>query len=199
MVTDISMDDSRAIDDTDIVATRGVKAVRLKALCDLIARQLEARRTLLRFTMVGALGYVIYTGLLLLLYDLSILRFMLAKDTSVHLLLFIHDDSLLLITTLIGTQATIIGVFIGHSLGTFANREVARKPLWIRFPQFEARALASTLGILTVAGQWHSSGPRRTPHRSAPCGPSGRVHLELVLGQQVNLATGPRLAVRSAC
>lgn len=73
------MDDSRAIDDTDIVATRAMKAVRLKALCDLIARQLEARRTLLRFAMVGALGYVIYTGLLLLLYDLSILRFMPAK------------------------------------------------------------------------------------------------------------------------
>ncbi len=193
------MNDSRAIDDTDIVATRAVKAVRLKALCDLMARQLEARRTPLKLAMVGALGYVIYTGLLLLLYDLSILRFMPAKDTGVHLLLFTHDDSLLLITTLIGTQASIIGVFIGHSLWTFADRETARKPLWVRFSQFEARALASTLGILTVAVNGIALGLSVRPIVALPAGLVAAFTWNRLWDKQASPATGHRLAVRSAC
>ncbi len=138
------------MDDAPIVARGAGQAIRLSAFWGFIARHLEARRTFLKFAMVGALGYVIYAGVLLLAYDLSVLPFMPAKDTSVDLLLFTHEDSLLLTTTLIATQASIFGVFIGHSHWTFADREVVRKPLWIRLLQFEARALASTLGILTV-------------------------------------------------
>jgi len=145
------MDDSRAIENAPAVATMAVQASRLNAILDFVARQLHPHHTIIKFAAVGALGYVIYTGTLLLLYDLSALPFLPSKDTSVDLLLFSHGDSLLLITTLIGTQASIIGVFIGHSLWTFADWQAARKPLWLRFLQFEARALASTLGILTVA------------------------------------------------
>jgi len=145
------MDDSRAIEATPTVATNAVQGIHLSAFWDFVARQLHLHRTIIKFTAVGAIGYVIYTATLLLLYDLSALPFLPAKDTSVDLLLFTHGDSLLLITTLISTQASIIGVFTGHSLWTFADWQAERKPLWLRFLQFEARALASTLGILTVA------------------------------------------------
>ncbi len=145
------MDDGRVIEKTPTVATRAVQASRLNTLWDSVARRLNPHRTIIKFAAVGALGYVIYTILLLLLYDLSAIPFLPSKDTSVDLVLFTHGDALLLITTLVGTQASIIGVFIGHSLWTFTDWQTVGKPLWLRFLQFEARALASTLVILTVA------------------------------------------------
>ena len=120
-------------------------------LVDLARSQFQQRRTFIKFAAVGAIGYVIYLGLLLFMYDLELFPFLPDKNTSANLLLFTHDDILLLITTLIGTQLSIVAVFIGHSLWTFADRPSVRKPLWLRFVQFQGRALVSTLGILTVA------------------------------------------------
>lgn len=146
------MDDSRTIDDTEIAALSGVvRTARLSTFRKLIAEQLKAHWTLVKFAMVGGLGYVIYTGLLFVMYDLSAFAVLPDKESSVHLLLFTHGDALLLITTLVGTQASIAAVFLGHALWTFSDRSAARKPLWFRFLQFEAKALVSTLGILTVA------------------------------------------------
>jgi len=169
-VADTEMDDSRAIESTPTVATRAVQASRLNAVWDFVARQLVAHRTIIKFAAVGTLGYIIYTSLLLLLYDLSALPFLPSKDTSVDLLLFTHGDSLLLITTLIGTQASIIGVFIGHYVWTFTDWQTVRKPLWLRFLQFEARALASTLGILTVAVNGMAVGLGVHPFVGVPVG-----------------------------
>lgn len=116
-----------------------------------IRRRLEAHRTLIKFAAVGAIGYVIYASLLFVMYDMSALPFLPEKHTHANLLLFTHSDVLLLITTLAGTQASIVGVFTGHNLWTFTDWQTVRKPLWLRFLQFEGRALVSTLGILTVA------------------------------------------------
>jgi len=104
---------------------------------------------MIRYGLVGSLGYIIYVGLLALMYDLALVPFFPGKGESVDLLVFTHNDSLFLITTLIGTQASICAVFAGHSLWTFADTS-DRKSLWLRFAQFEARALVSTLGILTL-------------------------------------------------
>jgi len=104
---------------------------------------------LIRYGLVGSLGYIIYVGLLALMYDLALVPFFPGKGESIDLLIFTHSDSLFLITTLIGTQASICAVFMGHSLWTFADVSNG-KPLWLRFAQFEARALVSTLGILTL-------------------------------------------------
>src|SRR3990172_11600658 len=106
------MDDSRVIETTPTVATEAVQGIRLTAFRDFLARRIHPHRTIIKFAAVGALGYVIYTGTLLLLYDLSALPFLPSKNTSVDLLLFTHEDSLLLVTTLISTQTSIIGVFI---------------------------------------------------------------------------------------
>jgi putative flippase GtrA len=113
-------------------------------------RELFARyRKLIRYGLVGSIGYIIYVGLLALMYDLALVPFLPGKGASVHLLVFTHSDSLFLITTLIGTQASIFAVFAGHTLWTFSDAG-SGKPLWLRFGQFEARALVSTLGILTL-------------------------------------------------
>ncbi|HET8944699.1 MAG TPA: GtrA family protein [Dehalococcoidia bacterium] len=116
-----------------------------------IRRQMESHRTIIKFAAVGAIGYVIYTAVLFVMYDTSTLSFLPERHTRVDLLLFTHTDVLLLITTLVGTQASIVGVFTGHNLWTFTDWQAVRKPLWLRFLQFEGRALVSTLGILTVA------------------------------------------------
>jgi len=113
-------------------------------------RELYGRyHKLIRYGLVGSLGYIIYVGLLELMYDLTLVPFFPGKGESVDLLILTHTDSLFLITTLIGTQASICAVFAGHSLWTFADAN-SGKPLWLRFAQFEARALVSTLGILTL-------------------------------------------------
>lgn len=122
----------------------------LRSLSAFIRRQYEAHRTIIRFAIVGSFGYLIYSGLLILLYDLHALPFLPEMKRDVDLLLFTYDDSLLLITTLIGTEASILGVFAGHSLWTFADLPVAKKPLWLRFVEFQLKALVPTLGILTV-------------------------------------------------
>ena len=117
---------------------------------ELVRRQYAAHRTVFRFAIVGSLGYLIYSGLLILLYDLHVLAFLPEEKRSVDLYLFSYNDSLLLITTLIGTEASIIGVFIGHSLWTFADLPVANKPRLVRLAEFQLKALVPTLGILTV-------------------------------------------------
>lgn len=122
----------------------------LTNLSTFIRRQYESHRTIIRFAVVGSFGYVIYSGLLFLLYDLHALPFLPEKKREVDLLLFTYNDSLLLITTLIGTEASILGVFAGHSLWTFAGLPVAEKRLWLRFVEFQLKALVPTLGILTV-------------------------------------------------
>ncbi|MEO8457778.1 MAG: GtrA family protein [Chloroflexota bacterium] len=114
-------------------------------LSDLYSRH----RGLIRYALVGSIGYVIYIAALALMYDLELVPLLPARHSSVDLLLFTHNDSLLLITTLLATEASIVAVFIGHSLWTFAD-VTEHKPLWQRFAQFEARALVSTLGILTL-------------------------------------------------
>jgi putative flippase GtrA len=119
-------------------------------LFEFVHSRYEAHRTLVRFAIVGGLGYVIYSGMLFLLYDLHVLSFLPEQKRSVDIHLFSYNDSLLLITTLIGTEASIIGVFIGHSLWTFADLPLAGKPRWVRFAEFQLKALVPTLGILTV-------------------------------------------------
>ena len=158
------------MDDAPIVLTGAAQASRLSAVWGLVASQLQTHRTILKFAAVGAIGYVIYTGLLLLMYDLAALPFLPDKDSSVDLLLFTHSDSLLLITTLVGTQASIMGVFAGHTLWTFADLPTVQKPLWLRFLQFEGRALVSTLGILTVAVNGLALGAGVTPYVAVPVG-----------------------------
>lgn len=105
---------------------------------------------MLKFLLVGALGYLIYQALLFLLYDAPILPFLPDKDTSADILFFQHDDLRLLIATLVATEMSIVGVFAGHNTWTFRHRQTVRRPLWLRFGQFNAKALVSTLGILTV-------------------------------------------------
>lgn len=141
-------------DVTDTVALPGAirtERVRRAGILPGPAAALYRRyRVLFRYAMVGGAGYAVYIGLLVLLYDLALLPFLPEKHRGVDLLLFTHNDSLLLLTTLIGTQASIVVAFAGHTAWTFAGEARSHKPLWRRFAQFQGRALISTLGVLTL-------------------------------------------------
>jgi putative flippase GtrA len=56
----------------------------------------------------------------------------------------------LLITTLLAAELAIVGSFTAHTHWTFRDRQVAYKPLWLRFLQFNAKALVSTVLIMTT-------------------------------------------------
>lgn len=111
---------------------------------------IAAHATLLKFLTIGTMGYVIYQFVVAVMYDTSLFSFLPDKDTSVDLLLFRHGDARFLIATLVATELSIVGVFNGHGRWTFRDRDFAHKPLWIRFAQFNAKALVSTLLIVTV-------------------------------------------------
>jgi putative flippase GtrA len=144
--------DSRLIEESPSLSTGTPARPALRdTVRDFVRSQYERHHTFVKFAAVGAIGYVIYLALLFVMYDREVFPFLPDKNTSTNLWLFTHDDVLLLITTLIGSQLSIIAVFIGHNLWTFADRATVRKPLWLRFAQFQGRALVSTLGILTVA------------------------------------------------
>jgi len=114
-----------------------------------ILERLPGLHTLRRFVAVGATGYLIYQIVLFLMYDLSLLSFLPAKDTSADLVLFTHSDIRLLITTLVAAELSIIGAFIGHNHWTFGDRDVVYNPVLLRFAKYNAKAVVSTMIIIT--------------------------------------------------
>ncbi len=146
------MDDSRAIEDTP---TGAAQASRLNAIRDLTLRQVRTHRTLirtlLRFALVGGSGYTVYQAILFAMYDSSLFWFLPGKDIKASIVFFTHGDVRLLITTLVATAVVLAWVFTGHNLWTFRDRNLARKPIWLRFGQFLATALiASAIVTVTV-------------------------------------------------
>ncbi len=116
----------------------------------LVRQQLESRPALIRFALVGGTGYLIYQSVLFIMYDSPLVWFLPAKGTSGSIHFFEHGDLRFLITTLVATVLGLIGVFTGHNLWTFRDRDAVRKPLWLRFVQFFAVASVAAFGIITV-------------------------------------------------
>lgn len=127
------------------IQSRGETAPLLEAL----SRRLASHRTLLKFLIVGSVGYVVYQSALFGVYDLGLLPLLPDKDVSASILLFDHGDVRFLIATLVAMELGITAGFTGHHLWTFRDRG-AHKPLLLRFGQFHANQLISALGILTV-------------------------------------------------
>lgn len=111
--------------------------------------QARANKTLLKFTLVGVLGYLLYTATLFVTYDLSF-PFMPDKHTSIYLGLFTHSDFRLLIGSIVAGEVSITGGFFARDLWVFTDWPTADTSKWTKFLQYQAKSLVSTLGILTV-------------------------------------------------
>lgn len=122
----------------------------LSTLREQVARSGQGLQTLGKFLLVGAGGYLTYQLALFVAYDSSLLWFLPAKDTAMRIIFFTHQDVRLLFSTLLAAQLAIICSFTLHTNWTFRNRQLVWKPLWLRFGQFNAKALVSTGGIMTV-------------------------------------------------
>jgi putative flippase GtrA len=124
------------------------------ALLATLRQALERRRagltTLAKFMLVGAGGYVAYQLTIFVAYDSSLLWFLPAKATSLRMIFFTHSDSRLLYSTLLASEVAIITSFTAHTNWTFRERSVVKRPLWMRFTQFNGKALISTAGITTA-------------------------------------------------
>ena len=128
----------------------------LRSLGQALRQQLASRIALIRFALVGGSGYLLYQAVLFLMYDSPVFWFLPTKDTSSTILFLEHGDVRLLITTLVATALTLVGVFTGHNLWTFRDRDSVRKPVWTRFGRFVAAAsigaviITVTVNVLTV-------------------------------------------------
>ena len=165
-----TMGGGERIENTGSLTVEGRGAGGSGSVIELVRRWTGKHPTLVRFFAVGVLGYAIYVGLLFAIYDLNVFAFLPNKETSVDLLLFSHGDALLLVATVIATQVSITAVFIAHQLWTFADRTHHKTALWVRFLQFEAKALISILGILTVVVNVIALGAGVHPIVAVPAG-----------------------------
>ena len=114
-----------------------------------IFERLWRQHTLRRFVVVGATGYVIYQAVLFLMYDLSLLPLLPAKETHADLLLFTHSDIRLFVTTLVAAELSLVGAFVGNNLWTFRDRDVVYSPVLTRFVKYNLKAVISTMVIVT--------------------------------------------------
>ncbi len=103
---------------------------------------------ILRFLIVGGLGYLINQSFLLLLYDSSILPFLPPRDSDAALLFFTHDDARLLVASIIAVEVSIFSNFYWHDRWTFRDR--VKKPLLQRYLQFNATSFGSPLISVVV-------------------------------------------------
>jgi len=104
---------------------------------------------LVRFALVGGSGYLLYQAVLFLVYDSAAFWFLPDKDTSAVIIFFEHADVRLLVTTLVASAVTVVGVFTGHNLWTFRDRAPVHKPVWMRLGQFLATVSVGS-GIVIV-------------------------------------------------
>lgn len=137
------------MDNEQTAVTKAVQTIRLSAVWDFFAGKARAHKTLLKFMLVGLLGYLLYTATLFLTYDLSV-PFMPDKHTSLHLGLFTHTDLRLLIGTIVAAEVSITGGFFARDLWVFTDWPTIDTPKWLKLLQYQAKSLVSTLGVLTV-------------------------------------------------
>jgi putative flippase GtrA len=137
------------MDNGQVATAKTAQTLRLSAVWGFLAGQARAHKTLLKFMLVGLLGYLLYTATLFVAYDLPF-PFMPDKHTSLHLGLFTHSDLRLLIGTILAAEVSITGGFFARDLWVFTDWPTADTPKWVKFVQYQAKSLVSTLGILTV-------------------------------------------------
>lgn len=109
----------------------------------LIETKLRVPPTVLRFLVVGGIGYLINQIFLFLLYDTSVGGFLPDKEAEGDILFFTHDDMRLLLASIIAVEISIVSNFVWHDRWTFRDRH--KSPLLLRYLQFNATSLGSPL------------------------------------------------------
>lgn len=121
----------------------------LMGLARTVAQRLHLPTTLVKFLIVGGIGFLINTAMLWLLYDSPVFWFLPDRDTRFHLLLFTHPDIRLLISSVGAVQAAIIAQFNLHERWTYRRRP---RRGWIvaRFVKFNASSIISPIIVVVT-------------------------------------------------
>ena len=109
--------------------------------------------TLLKFLVVGAIGFVVNQFFLFLFYDTPLVWFLPESGAQAQIPFVTVGDVRLLVASVVAVEISIISNFLFHDRWTFRDR--LRKSLPIRFGQFNLTSLGSpiisvtTINILT--------------------------------------------------
>src|SRR5437879_4711677 len=107
-----------------------------------LATRLHLPTTLVKFLIVGGIGFLINEAVLFVLYDSNIASFMPDKHTRVHLVLFSVSDSRLLLASIIAVEFAIVCQFNLHERWTFRSRN-REGNIFARFFKFNAGSIVS--------------------------------------------------------
>jgi putative flippase GtrA len=112
-----------------------------------LAHRLRLPTTLIKFVLVGGVGFLIYQTFLYLLYDSPLFWFLPAKDTGTDFVFFTHPDIRLLIASIIAVEVAIVFQFGSHDRFTFRHR---LRDGWIvsRFVKFNLSSIVSPIIIV---------------------------------------------------
>ena len=112
-----------------------------------LAERYHLPTTLIKFLMVGGLGFLINQFMLFLLYDSPVFFFLPDKDTELSLGLFAHPDIRLLIASITAVEVAIIVQFKSHEAWTFRNRQRSGLGI-VRFLKFNLSSAVSPIIIV---------------------------------------------------
>ena len=109
----------------------------------------ESGGTLIKFLIIGMIGYLVNQVGLFLTYDLGLLPFLPKPGTPVHLGVFTHPDARLLVASVIAVELSIISNFLWHEHWTFRGRR--ERDNWVgRLVRFNLTSLGSPLVSVAV-------------------------------------------------
>ena len=115
-----------------------------------LAYRLHLPTTMIKFLIVGGIGFVINQIFLFLLYDTTILAFLPEKGSNADLGLLTNGDTRLLISSIIAVEIAIIAQFNFHDRWTFRHRNRHGNALK-RFFKFNlSSAVSPIIIVLTV-------------------------------------------------
>jgi len=99
---------------------------------------------LIKFLIVGTIGFIVYTIFMFVFYDSSLIPFMPQKNTVWGFRQFSHPDLRIFISSIISIEAAIISNFLWHENWTFKER-LKKGKLVTRLWQFHIISVGSPL------------------------------------------------------
>lgn len=112
-----------------------------------LAERLHVPTTMVKFVIVGGIGFLINETVLFLLYDAGIAWFFPAKHTHLDLGLLTVPDERLLLASIIAVEVAIVCQFNLHDRWTFRKRNRAGN-IFLRFLKFNLGSIVSP--VVTV-------------------------------------------------
>lgn len=121
----------------------------IDALRVIITIRMHESRQIIKFLVVGTVGFLVNAAVLYVLDDTSLGSFLPPPDISGNFLLFPLKDTRLFWASVMAVETSIISNFVLNENWTFKTRDRSGSPI-VRFSRFNVSSLGSPLISLTV-------------------------------------------------